>query len=126
MSNTAVPCALFKGRFAGQDVDAFSLERCPVGEHAGRLQPLRRVVSPEPVLARQIAELTGQVAQRYAGTRADVLRLAVPPRHATTEKESSVPAPGSTTGSGLTTGISRSTGPRSEKRRVGKECVSTC
>src|SRR3546814_10629710 len=69
MADTAVPGARVKVRFAGQDVDAFILERCPVSEHAGRLQPLRRVVSPEPVLARQIAELTGQVAQRYAGTR---------------------------------------------------------
>jgi primosomal protein N' (replication factor Y) len=33
------------------------------------------------------------VAARYAGTRSDVLRLAVPPRHATVEKQSSAPAP---------------------------------
>ena len=33
------------------------------------------------------------VAERYAGTRSDVLRLAVPPRHATTEKEPSSPEP---------------------------------
>ena len=33
------------------------------------------------------------VAARYAGTRSDVLRLAVPSRHATTEKQDSVPAP---------------------------------
>ena len=29
------------------------------------------------------------LAERYAGTRSDVLRLAVPPRHATTEKQPS-------------------------------------
>jgi primosomal protein N' (replication factor Y) len=31
------------------------------------------------------------LAERYAGTRSDVLRLAVPPRHATTEKQPSAP-----------------------------------
>jgi primosomal protein N' (replication factor Y) len=44
------------------------------------------VVSPEPVLSPQVADLVGEVAARYAGTRSDVLRLAVPSRHATTEK----------------------------------------
>jgi primosomal protein N' (replication factor Y) len=41
------------------------------------------------VLAPEIADLVGEVAARYAGTRSDVLRLAVPSRHATTEKASS-------------------------------------
>ena len=48
-----------------------------------RWPPLRRVVSPEPVLTPEIAALTADVAERYAGTRSDVLRLAVPARHAT-------------------------------------------
>ena len=63
------------------------IERAATTEHTGRLQPLRRVVSPEPVLTPDVAALTGAVAERYAGTRSDVLRLAVPPRHATTEKQ---------------------------------------
>jgi primosomal protein N' (replication factor Y) len=56
-------------------------------------------VSAEPVLAPEIATLVAEVAARYAGTRSDVLRLAIPARHATTEKapsvsaERSVPAP---------------------------------
>ena len=37
------------------------------------------------------------LAERYAGTRADVLRLAVPPRHATTEQQPSPPAPRTST-----------------------------
>ena len=45
------------------------------------------------MLTPEIAALTADVAQRYAGTRSDVLRLAVPARHATTEKEPSPPAP---------------------------------
>ena len=35
--------------------------------------------------------LVDAVAARYAGTRADVLRLAIPPRHATVEKKPPVP-----------------------------------
>ena len=82
-----------KVRFAGQDVDGFVLERVDASEHEGRLAPLRRVVSAEPVLAPQVATLSELVAARYAGTRSDVLRLAVPPRHATVEKQQSAPAP---------------------------------
>jgi primosomal protein N' (replication factor Y) len=55
--------------------------------------PLRRAVSPEPVLSPAIARLSASVAARYAGTRSDVLRLAVPARHATVEKQASTPAP---------------------------------
>ncbi|MEO5666381.1 MAG: primosomal protein N' [Nocardioides sp.] len=86
---TAVPGARVKVRFAGQDVDGFVLERTATSDHPGRLQPLRRVVSAEPVLHPEIAALTAGIAERYAGARADVLRLAVPPRHAATEKEPS-------------------------------------
>ena len=58
-------------------------------DHTGTLTPLRRVVSAEPVLRPAVAELAALLAERYAGTRADVIRLAVPPRHATTEKQPS-------------------------------------
>jgi primosomal protein N' (replication factor Y) len=89
----AVPGARVKVRFAGQDVDGFVLARTAASAHGGRLQPLRRVVSAEPVLRPDIAELSARVAARQAGTRSDVLRLAVPPRHAATEKKPSPPAP---------------------------------
>lgn len=89
----AQPGVRVKVRFAGQDVDGFVLERIGVSEHTGRLQPLRRVVSPEPVLSTEVAGLTAAVAARYAGTRSDVLRLAVPSRHAATEKLPSPLAP---------------------------------
>ena len=93
MASEAVPGCRVKVRFAGQDVDGFLVARTDQSDHTGRLQPLRRVVSAEPVLSPAIAELSARLAERYAGTRADVLRLAVPPRHATTEKEPSPPAP---------------------------------
>ncbi|WP_182526706.1 primosome assembly protein PriA [Nocardioides dongkuii] len=92
MAEAAQPGVRVKVRFAGQDVDGYVVARAATSEHPGRLAPLRRVVSPEPVLAPQVAALTAELAERYAGTRSDVLRLAVPARHATTEKEPS-PAP---------------------------------
>jgi len=80
-------------RFAGQDVDGFVLDRVERSDHSGRLAPLRRAVSAEPVLSPAVAHLASRVAERYAGTRSDVLRLAVPARHAATEKKPSSPAP---------------------------------
>lgn len=93
LTDSAVPGARVRVRFAGQDVDAYVVERASTTDHTGTLQPLRRVVSSEPVLSPQVARLSATLARRYAGTRADVLRLAVPPRHAATEKEPALPAP---------------------------------
>ncbi|MGI8524482.1 MAG: primosomal protein N' [Nocardioides sp.] len=93
MAAAAVPGARVKVRFAGKEHDGYVVERASESDHTGRLTPLRRVVSAEPVLHPAIAELTVRLAERYAGTRSDVLRLAIPPRHATTEKVDS-PAEG--------------------------------
>ncbi len=93
-ADAAVSGARVKVRFAGQDVDGFVVERVAASDHGGRLSPLRRVVSAEPVLLPEIVTLAGAVAERWAGSRADVLRLAVPPRHATTEAKPSPPPTG--------------------------------
>jgi primosomal protein N' (replication factor Y) (superfamily II helicase) len=85
-SDAAQPGVRVRVRFAGQLVDAFVLERLAVSEHTGRLSYLERVLGTEPVLTAEIAALGREVADRWAGTFADVLRLAVPPRHATAEK----------------------------------------
>ncbi|MGY1807804.1 primosomal protein N' [Blastococcus sp. SYSU D00669] len=73
-------------RFAGQLVDGFVLELGDSTEHTGRLAPLAKVVSPEPVLTPEVAALARSVADRWGGTVTDVLRLAVPPRRASAEK----------------------------------------
>ncbi len=86
LSAAARPGVRVKVRFAGQDVDAFVVERLDSSDHAGRLSPLRRVVSAEPVLTPESLRLFRAVADRYAGTLSDVLRLALPPRHAATER----------------------------------------
>jgi primosomal protein N' (replication factor Y) len=88
----AVPGCRVKVRFAGRDVDGFLISRADDTDHVGRLAPLRRVVSSEPVLLPAVHALSRQVADRYAGTLADVLRLAVPPRHARVEAEELKPA----------------------------------
>jgi primosomal protein N' (replication factor Y) len=72
-------------RFAGQLTSGYLLERAAASEHRGQLAYLERVVSPEPVLSAEIAALAREVADRGAGTLADVLRLAIPPRHAGAE-----------------------------------------
>ncbi|MEU6778980.1 primosomal protein N' [Nonomuraea angiospora] len=87
MHETAEPGVRVRVRFAGKLVDGFLLERADESDHDGRLMPLERVVSPERVLTPEIAGLARAVADRYAGTLTDVLRLAVPPRHAKAESE---------------------------------------
>ncbi|GMA25930.1 putative primosomal protein N' [Luteimicrobium album] len=85
-AETARPGVRVKVRFGAQDVGGFLVDRAASSEHGDRLVPLRRVVSPEPVLTPAVLRLARAVADRYAGTLADVLRLAVPPRHARTEQ----------------------------------------
>jgi primosomal protein N' (replication factor Y) (superfamily II helicase) len=87
LDDAAVPGCRVRIRFAGQLIDGFLLARVEESGHGGRLSFLERVTSPEPVLAAEIAALAREVADRYAGTLADVLRLAVPPRHARVEAE---------------------------------------
>jgi len=81
----AVPGCRVRVRFAGQLAGGYLLARAAASDHPGRLAYLERVVSPEPVLRPEIAALAREVADRYAGTLADVLRLAIPPRHAAAE-----------------------------------------
>ena len=93
LAELAVPGARVKVRFAGQDVDGYVLARASAAEHQGTLAPLRKVVSPESVLTPAVLALCREIATRYAGTLADVVRLAVPPRHATAEKNLPIAAP---------------------------------
>lgn len=93
LAEAARPGVRVKVKFGAQDVEGFLIERGSHTDHTGTLQPLRRVVGTERVLRPEILALAGEVAARWAGVRSDVLRLAIPPRHATTEKQPSPPAP---------------------------------
>jgi len=93
-SDDAQPGVRVRVRFHGRLVDGFVLERRNDTDHTGKLGWLDRVVSAEPVLTPEIRRLVDAVAAHYAGTRPDVLRLAVPARHARVEREPSAnPAP---------------------------------
>ncbi|MFZ2178559.1 MAG: primosomal protein N' [Rhodococcus sp. (in: high G+C Gram-positive bacteria)] len=87
LAEQARPGVRVRIRFAGRLVDGFVVARTASSEHQGRFGWLERVISAEPVLTPEIAGLVDLVAGRYAGTRADVLRLAIPPRHARAEAE---------------------------------------
>ncbi len=76
LSADAVPGVRVKVRFAGQLVDGWLLERTERSDHP-KLAYLDKVVSAVPVLAPEVARLARVVADRYAGSLADVLRLAV-------------------------------------------------
>ncbi|WP_146844806.1 primosomal protein N' [Cellulomonas terrae] len=87
LAEAAVPGTRVKVRFGAQDVNGYVLERVAEADHDGTLQPVRKVVSTEPVLTPEVARLARAVADRWAGTLNDVLRLAIPARHARVEAE---------------------------------------
>ncbi|MFJ2177544.1 primosomal protein N' [Streptomyces sp. NPDC087851] len=81
-------------REGGRLIDGFVVERRADSDYAGPLAALAGVVSTEPVLSAELLGLARAVADRYAGSLADVLQLAVPPRNARAEaKPSPEPAP---------------------------------
>ncbi|MFD9246350.1 primosomal protein N' [Streptomyces sp. NPDC059556] len=92
-------------REGGRLIDGFLVERRATSDYSGPLAALADVVSPEPVLGPDLLGLARAVADRYAGSLADVLQLAVPPRSARAEGRPSpeplpppaVPEPGSWT-----------------------------
>jgi primosomal protein N' (replication factor Y) len=93
LDDAAAPGVRVRVRFAGRLVDGFLLERVAESDHGGRLAWVDKVVSPEPVLSAEVAALCRTVADRYGGVLADVLRLAVPPRHARVEAEAAAGSP---------------------------------
>ncbi|WP_432540361.1 primosomal protein N' [Kineococcus sp. SYSU DK002] len=86
MEHTAEPGRLVRVPFAGTDAEGYVLERLAASDHTGRLARLRRVVSGLPVLTPSTLQLCRLVAAEYGGTLSDVVRLAVPGRHAGAEE----------------------------------------
>lgn len=82
-----------KVRFSGRMTGGFVLELVDRSEHTGTLAPIAKVVSAEPVLTPDVATLCREVADRWAGTFSDVLRLAIPPRQAKVEARPAVATP---------------------------------
>ena len=82
----AQPGVRVRVRFAGKLTDAYIVSRTQTTDHPGTLSPIASVTSPEVVLMPEILELSQTVAQRWAGTLWDVLRSAIPHRHARAEE----------------------------------------
>ena len=87
LGEVAVPGVRVKVKFNGQELNGYIIERRADSDSAAPLSTLHKVVSPVAVLTPAVMELAGTVAARYAGTRSDVLRTAIPPRVAKVEKE---------------------------------------
>ncbi|MFT4299897.1 MAG: primosome assembly protein PriA [Aeromicrobium sp.] len=85
LDDQVVPGSRVKVRFAGRLVAGFCVARVAASDHEGQLAPVAKAVSAEPVLSPQVFALARAVADRYAGTLSDILRLAVPPRQARVE-----------------------------------------
>lgn len=85
LSEQTQPGTRVRVRFGGRLVDALVLERLVDSEHEGTLRFIERLISPEVVYPPRISQLIDALAQRYAGVRSDLIRSAIPPRHAGAE-----------------------------------------
>jgi len=86
----AKPGVRVRVRFAGRLVDGFLIERLAHSTFDGKLAPIASVVSDEVVLTSSVLELAREVAARGAGSLIDVVRAAVPDRHARAEAASTM------------------------------------
>lgn len=80
-----VPGMRVRVPFSGRTADALVLAVKDSSDHD--LTTIAKTIAPFPLMTAEQMDLLGAVAERYAGTRADVVRLALPPRHARTEKQ---------------------------------------
>ncbi|MFI5503881.1 primosome assembly protein PriA [Corynebacterium kutscheri] len=82
----AQPGVRVRVRFNGRSIDALLLERTSVSDFEDKLLWLDSVVSPEIVYPPATSRLIDSLADRYAGTRSDLIRLALPSRVAKAEE----------------------------------------
>ena len=91
LGEQAQPGTRVRAKFGHQNLNGFIIDRLSKTDAQIQLQLLDKVLSPQPVLPQLNYRLCQQVAARFAGTVADVLRSAVPPRVASVDKQFSVP-----------------------------------
>lgn len=72
-------------RFGGRLVDAILITRTSHTDHGGELAWLDRVISPVVVYPPRTRQLIEALTDRYAGVRSDLIRSAIPARHAGAE-----------------------------------------
>ena len=88
--SSPTPCRPAAGCGCGSAASCWTVSSSSLDDatdFTGKLLPLAHVPSGEPVLTPQVARLARVVADRYAGTMGDVLRLALPPRRAARREE---------------------------------------
>lgn len=73
-------------RFNGRLVDAIIVERKHESDFGGQLRFIERVISPFQVYPPQLSRLVEALADRYGGICSDIIRSAIPPRHAKAEE----------------------------------------
>ena len=95
LSEDAVPGARVRVLFNGHEMTGYIEERAATTDWTRTsLLPLKSVLSRMPAVAPEIFALAESLADRYASTVANVLRLAVPPRIAALDKKYAPLLPG--------------------------------
>lgn len=95
LSEDAVPGARVRVLFNGHEMTGYIEERAATTDWTRTsLLPLKSVLSRVPSVAPEIFALAETLADRYASTVANVLRLAVPPRIAALDKKYAPLLPG--------------------------------
>jgi primosomal protein N' (replication factor Y) (superfamily II helicase) len=87
MADRIGPGCRVRVRFGRRKVSGYVIAIKPSTDFTGKLLWISDLVSPEPVVTAEVAVLARAVADRYAGTLTDVLRLAVPERRVKVESE---------------------------------------
>jgi primosomal protein N' (replication factor Y) len=87
MAGQVGPGCRVKVRFGRRKLSGYVIALKPSTDFTGKLLWISELVSPEPVISPEVARLARAVADRYAGTLADVLRLAIPERRVRVEAE---------------------------------------
>jgi primosomal protein N' (replication factor Y) (superfamily II helicase) len=87
LDEQAQPGVRVRVRMNGRLTNGIVVARTAMSSFAGKLLPLEKVVSVEPVLTPETAKLMRAVADRWAGSLWDVIRLAIPARRATVDRE---------------------------------------
>lgn len=87
-SEAAQPGVLLRVRFGGQRVSGVIWARTDTSNTPrSSIRYIERVLSPDVLVPASMREDIGLVAKAYGGTRANILRFAVPPRVAKVEAE---------------------------------------
>ena len=87
-SEAAQPGVLLRVRFGGQRVSGVIWARTDTSDTPrSSIRYIERVLSPDVLVPASMREDIGLVAKAYGGTRANILRFAVPPRVAKVEAE---------------------------------------